>query len=267
MLGQTATFISAPRSEALRNARSAAPAAPRANRRPIAAAVSGNRSWHQLTSRAPVRRAASQARTEIRGGIGLGEDHVARPGAGQQGQERAGGEGRAVERAPRQREAAEPGVAQAAHLDAGAPGARGQNGAGVEVAVAAGEHGDREAPRVERVDQIGEQLAGRAGVGMRRSGSRPAAAGAPASLARACSQLEPVELLAEDHHPQGAADDAQVDPGAGVAHVPGVERDLLLDAQPLAAVHLGPAGDAGADRDALGDPVRQVARPAADAGR
>ncbi len=68
MPGHSATFISAPRSEALRTARNAPPIGPRASGSPSAAAVSGNRSWHQLTSRAPVRRAASQASTEISGG-------------------------------------------------------------------------------------------------------------------------------------------------------------------------------------------------------
>ena len=55
-------------------------------------------------------------------------------------------------------------------------------------------------------------------------------------------------------------DDAQIQERAGVADVPAVEHAALLGAEPVAAVDLGPAGDAGADRDPVGDAVRQVAR-------
>ena len=125
--------------------------------------------------------------------------------------------------------------------------------------MAAGEHGDREIPGVERVDQVGEQLTGGAGVGIEEAVHDQEAL-APDPVGPQRFGLEPVELLAEGHHLQRAADDAQVEQGAGVAHVPAVERASLFDAQPVAAVHLGPAGDPGPNRDPVGDPVRQVAR-------
>ena len=110
MLGQSATFISAPRSEALRNARSAPPTAPRAS------AQAHGRGGLREQILAPVdqpgageaRRQPGQDRDQRR--VGLGEDHVARPGTDEQREEGAGREGRAVQRAPRQREAAEAGV-------------------------------------------------------------------------------------------------------------------------------------------------------------
>ena len=125
--------------------------------------------------------------------------------------------------------------------------------------MAAGEHGDREAPAVERVDQLGEQLARGAGVGMEEAvhDQEPLA---PGLVGRRPVRLRPAQLLAGDRQVQRAPQDAQVDREAGVAQVPGIEGDPLVDAQPIAAVDLRPAGDAGRKRDRLGDPLPQVAR-------
>ena len=127
--------------------------------------------------------------------------------------------------------------------------------------MAAGEHGDGEIAGVERVEQVGEQLAGGAGVGMEEAvhDQEPLALGARRRAPAPSSSR--FELLAAGPSSSACGQTMRrSSQRAGVAHVPGIERDLLLDAQPLAAVDLGPAGDAGADRDALGDPVRQVAR-------
>ena len=244
MLEQTATFISAPHSEALRNACRAPPSTPRINRTPMAAAFSGNRSWHQLTSRAPVRRAPNQA------------DRSA--GRSWRGSRRQAGHGsrnalaakvalsrmRPAARTVRTRCAAD----DAPRRQLARPV---QHGAGVEVRMAAGEHGDRDAAVVELIDQIGEQLAGGAGVRIEKAvhDQEPLALGRRRAPVPPRGDSLPRTIILRVRQTMRRSIQG---PALRTYQVSSASFSSTLN---LAAVHLGPAGDAGAHRDALGNPV------------
>ena len=213
------------------------------------------------------------------GRVGLDQDDVAAARGAQEGEERAGVEARIVDDPAREVRAPEVAGAQPADLGAAEGVARRQQGRGIVIELAPGEDPDRAAAAIERLDQVGQQLGGRRVVGMevavddqqpplvagarRRERERHDLAGAleaGGSGRPGFGQRFEVHPLAEQDGPDGARDDAQIEPEAGVLDVPEIERQLLRGLELVAAVDLRPAGDARARGRAAGEVLRQVAR-------